>query len=193
MILKLCPPYSFILFFFLFVLTPNVSLAQPDTGRFLEASAGVGYSFADDTSDITGTGVYAQGEYVFALSRWFGVRPYAGVLFTWDTETLDALGIPEYKATTRAFMLGGKIRLAAPIPWVAPYLETGIGLSFGSLETLTIITDNTKNGVIPHIPLSVGLALGRKHRFELGFTYYYHPSADQINGAAAIGLSFPLN
>lgn len=166
--------------------------AQPATGKYIDASIGIGYSFADDPSDVIGTGFYLQGEYVLALSKWFGVRPYAGMLLTWDTETEDALGIIQDRATASIFMLGAKVRLVAPIPWVAPFAAAGIGLSLGSLETITQFTSNNKNGITPHIPLSLGLAIGRNHRFELAFMYYYHPSADQVNGAAAIGFSFPL-
>ena len=43
-----------------------------------------------------------------------------------------------------------------------------------------------------HVPFSIGLALGRNHNFDVGFTYYIHDAAKQFNGAFAVGYSFPL-
>lgn len=95
--------------------------------------------------------------------------------------------------TSKAFLFGGKARVCAPIPYIAPYLETGLGLSIGSFETYTPSTNSSKNGLIMHIPFSIGLAVGKKHNIDIGFTYYYHQSAKQFSGATAFGLSFPMN
>jgi hypothetical protein len=50
-----------------------------------------------------------------------------------------------------------------------------------------------KSGALFHIPFSLGLALGKNHGTEFKFTYYYHSSVDQFSGAAALGLTFPLD
>ena len=94
---------------------------------------------------------------------------------------------------TKAFLLGGKIRLCAPIPWIAPFIETGIGASIGSFETYTQDVDVKKNGAQFHVPVSVGLAVGRKNNIEIAVSFYLHPSAEQSSGVFAAGFSFPLD
>lgn len=174
----------------LFVLLfTDQSNAQPYKGRSFKASIGLGLSAPYDDVDLTGSGFYAQGEYVFGISKWFGIRPYAGVIFTHADKNEN---LPGYKVTSDAFLFGGKARILAPIPYVAPYFELGVGGSIGSFETYTPFTDIKKNGFLMHIPVSIGLALGRQHNCEFELTYYYHPDAEQFSGAAAIGLTFPL-
>jgi hypothetical protein len=175
------------------LLFPILIKAQPNKGKFINASIGFGISAPNDNSAPSGSGFYAQGEYVIGLTKWFGVRPYAGVIFTSASKTDDQGNPTPYKVTSNAFMLGGKFRLVAPIPYFAPYLETGVGLSIGSFETYTAETDIKKSGVIVHIPFSVGVALGKKHKLDLAFTYYFQPSVQQFSGATAIGFTFPID
>jgi len=165
--------------------------AQPNKGEFIEIAIGYGLSLPYDDVDISGSGFYAQGEYVFALTSWFGLRPYAGFIITSTDENDDY--VPDYKVTSKAFLLGGKARFAAPIPWVAPYIEIGLGTSLGKFETYTPYTNLEKSGLLVHIPFTLGLALGPENNVEVAFTYYVHPAVEQVSGAAAIGLSFPLN
>lgn len=171
----------------------NLAKAQPRTGEFINASIGLGISAnSDDNVDISGSGFYAQGEYVLGISKWFGIRPYAGLILTSpdnDDYQQTQLG---YKVTSNAFLLGGKVRVCAPIPYIAPYFEVGVGVSIGSFETYTPYTNIKKNGAIMHIPFSIGLALGRKHNLDIAFTYYFHDSLNQFSGAAAFGMTFPL-
>lgn len=174
------------------ILFSNRAKAQPRTGEFMDVSIGLGLSAPYDDSNITGSGFYAQGEYVFGVTKWFGIRPYAGLVLTSADKNVDQLNLPEYKVTSKAFLLGGKARVAAPIPWVAPFFEIGIGASIGSFETYTPSTNIKKNGIVMHIPFTIGLAIGRKHNFDFAFTYYYQPSVEQFSGATAIGFSFPL-
>lgn len=184
----------FILFF------SNLGNAQPRTGEFINVSVGLGFSTsnytedygAQDELDIEGNGFYAQGEYIFGITKWFGLRPYAGLILT-SADGNDQQNLPEYKVTTKALLLGGKARLCAPIPWVAPFIETGIGTSIGSFETFTPSTNFKKSGVLLHIPLSFGLALGPKNNIEIAATYYFTPAADQFSGAVAAGFTFPLD
>jgi len=96
------------------------------------------------------------------------------------------------KAVTKAFLLGAKARVRAPIPWVAPYIEFEIGTSIGKFVTFTAFDTIDKSGIIYHIPLSFGLELGRNNRFDLGFSYYLQPTVEQYAGAAALGITFPL-
>ena len=179
-------------FLFLFLIATQLCASQPKYGEFIKASIGYGLSFPYDDADIYGSGFYAQGEYVFGLKTWLGLRPYAGVLLTSanDNQKPDYEG--DINVTTNAFLIGVKARIAAPIPYVAPYIESGIGASIGNFKNITPTTNFEDNGIIAHIPFTIGLAIGKKHSFELEFTYYYHPSIEQINGAFALGFSFPL-
>ncbi|WP_264566039.1 outer membrane beta-barrel protein [Flavobacterium sp. N3904] len=170
----------------------NETKAQIGPGKFINVAVGLGVTAPYDATDVTGSGFYAQGEYVINISKWFGVRPYAGFIVT-SPDNTDKPYQSEYKVTSQAFMFGGKVRLAAPIPYVAPYFEIGIGASVGSFETYTSLTDIKDSGILMHIPVTLGLALGRKHNFDLAFTYYYQPSVEQFSGAMALGYSFPLN
>jgi hypothetical protein len=172
----------------------NTAKAQPRKGRFLDVSVGLGLTAPDDEAEIGGSGFYAQGEYVFGFTKWVGIRPYAGIIIT----SPDGITQPQYQGkdytvTTKAFLFGGKARICAPIPWVAPYFEIGVGASIGSFVTYTPFTNIKKDGILMHIPFSMGLALGPKNNIEVAFTYCYTPEAKQFSGAAAIGFTFPLN
>jgi len=160
--------------------------------RSIDVSIGLGVSAPYGEEDFYGTGFYAQGEYVLSPATWIDFRPYAGFISTkmdnGDTEVVEA----GYKSTAKAFLIGGKTRITAPIPWIAPYFEIGIGASIGSFANITPYTNIEDSGVISHLPLSLGLELGPKHNVNIGFTYYFHNSMEQFAGAAAFGLSFPL-
>ena len=159
--------------------------------KSIDISIGYGLSTPYDDVDITGSGFYLQGEYVMTLAKWIDIRPYAGLILT-KAEAREE-NLPEYKSTANAFLIGGKVRITAPIPWVAPYLEAGLGASIGSFETFTPFTDIKESGLIFHIPVSIGLELGPKHNFDIAFTYYFHNKVEQFAGAAAFGVSIPLN
>lgn len=167
--------------------------AQLVKQRTIDASIGYGLSIPYDDVNIAGSGLYLQGEYVLVVSKWLDFRPYAGLILT-KSNGKDLDENPTiYKTTANAFMVGGKIRLTAPIPWIAPFIEVGVGTSIGSFETFTPYTNKKKSGFIPHIPFTMGLELGRKHNFDLSLGYYIHPTLKQSAGAVALGVSFPLN
>jgi hypothetical protein len=168
----------------------NPVYAQTQKGEFINASIGMGLCAPYDEADISGTGFYAQAEYVWNPYTWLGVRPYAGVVIASDE--INEPGMQQMSIKSNAALLGAKARLTAPIPYVAPFIESGVGVSFGSFETYTPYTNIKKSGALLHIPVSLGLAIGRKHNYELKFTYYYHNSAEQFSGAAALGFSFPI-
>lgn len=175
------------------ILFSNIINAQPRTGEFIQVSVGLGISAPNEDYNIMGTGFYAQAEYVLGITKWIGVRPYAGFITTSPSTSGTDLSLSEYRVTSKAFLLGCKARIAVPIPWVAPYLELGIGASIGSFETYTPIDNIKENGLLMHIPFTLGLALGKENNVEVAFTYYFHPNVNQFSGAAAIGLSFPIN
>lgn len=168
----------------------NNTYAQPNVGEFINASIGIGLCAPYDESEITGSGFYVQAEYVWASNTWLGIRPYVGVITASGESNEDE--IHEY-IKSNAVLLGAKGRIVAPIPYFAPFFELGVGMSIGSFKTSTQYTYLKKNGLLVHIPFSIGVALGREHNVEIKFTYYVHPSADQVSGAAAIGLTFPID
>jgi hypothetical protein len=183
--------FSFITTTLLSLISSNPIYAQPKKGEFIHASLGIGLVAAQDESEAYGSGFYAQAEYVLSPYSWLGVRPYIGlVAASGETEEGET---EQYSLKSNAGLLGIKGRLAAPIPYIAPFIEAGVGMSVGSFETFTAYTAVKKSGLLMHIPFSLGLAIGRKHNFEIKYTYYYHDSARQFSGAAALGFTFPLN
>ena len=185
---------TIILAFFI-LLFSNYLKAQPRVGEFINASIGYGISAVNNSNDDTtanGSGFYAQGEYVMGLTKWFGLRPYAGFVITDASESDIKQNQPLYMATSKALLVGGKVRLAAPIPYVAPYIELGVGASFGTFKTFTPNSSIEKKGVVAHIPFSLGLSMGKKHTVDFAFTYYFHPSVNQYSGAVALGFTIPM-
>nr|WP_322626019.1 hypothetical protein [uncultured Flavobacterium sp.] len=169
----------------------NAIYAQPQTGQFINISAGLGIADTTDDIETDASGFYAQAEYVYAPLSWFGVRPYAGVIIA--SGESDEKDTTVWRIKSNAALLGVKARLVAPIPYVAPFFESGIGISIGSFETYTEYTAIKKSGVLYHIPFSLGLAIGRNHNYEVKFSYYVTPTVNQFSGAAAVGFSFPVD
>ena len=176
------------------VLTSNFVEAQFIKKKSINAQIGYGVSAPYNSIDnIADDGFFAQGELILKVASWFELRPYAGFILT-NSNGKDLNDNPtNEKAETKAFLLGGKVRVRAPIPWVAPYVEIGIGTSIGKFETITAFDNIDKSGIIYHIPFSIGLELGKNNNVDLGFTYYFQPSVEQYVGAIAVGITFPLN
>lgn len=191
---------SIFIFTVLIILFPNQSKAQTE-GNFIKASIGFGSSSSyyiedygsQEEVDVMGGGLYLQGEYVIGIKSWLSLRPYAGAIFESVDKNQNIQNQPQYKVTTNAFLMGGKVRLCAPIPWVAPFIEGGIGTSIGKFETFTPNVNFNKSDVLLHIPFSIGLAVGRKNSLEIGISGYFHPAAKQSTGIFAVGYSFPLD
>ncbi len=182
--------YTYLLFL---LLTCSLAKAQFIKEKAINAQIGYGMSTPYDSRDeIVDDGLFLQAELVLQVKSWLELRPYAGFIFT-NSNGKDINDNPtDEKAETNAFLLGGKARVRAPIPWVAPYIEIGVGTSIGKFETLTFYDSIEKNGITYHIPFSFGLALGRNNNVDLGFTYYFQPSVKQFAGAFALGVTFPL-
>ena len=158
-------------------------------------SAQIGYGLSapyNSVDEIVDDGFFMQGELVLKVASWVELRPYAGLILTSSNgKDLDNNPTDEL-AESKAFLLGGKVRVRAPIPWVAPYIEIGIGTSIGKFETYTAFDDIDKSGIIYHIPFSFGLELGRNNNVDLGFSYYFQPSVEQYVGAFTLGITIPL-
>ncbi|WP_029037264.1 outer membrane beta-barrel protein [Salinimicrobium xinjiangense] len=160
--------------------------------KAIDLSIGLGISAPYDEVEYYGSGFYAQGEYVFSLNNWIDLRPYAGLILTKMGEREPGVNPEDHTSTANAFLFGAKARFTIPIPWVAPYVELGVGGSAGSFETVTLDTNLDDSGVFVHIPFSLGVELGPKHNVNVEFTYYFHESMKQVAGAAAIGVAIPL-
>lgn len=174
----------------LFILGSTGVQAQFIEERSVDVSIGMGISSPYDEYDVSGTGFYAQGEYVLHLASWIDVRAYLGMIIAEDIE--DEEIEKGYKSTASAALFGGKTRITAPIPWFAPYIEVGYGASLGSFENYTPYTGLEDSGLLFHFPFTLGVGLGPDHRVNLEFTYYFHDKVQQFSGAAAVGLSIPL-
>ncbi len=176
----------------------NTLEAQTFEHKAINVSIGLGISMHYETYEnieYTSTdGFYAQGEYVLGLTKWFELRPYAGFITTSESES-DFINkeLPRYYTKTTSFFIGPKARINAPIPYVAPYIEAGYGLSIGSFETYDVNKTLKKNGIVAHVPFSIGLMIGKNKNFDVGFTYLYQSNINQMNGAFAIGYSIELD
>ncbi len=172
-------------------LTPEYT-TEPAIPRYLMVSLGVGLSDQYATHHGSGTGFYAEGEYALEVASWFMPRAYAGLLLTFpDRGSCDGSGAP-CDVSTKIGFAGGKIRLLAPIPYVAPFIELGLGLSVGVLTTRTPEEDDGSVNLAYNIPVTLGLALGKDHGVEVALAYLVHPAAKQVDGALALSLAFPL-
>jgi len=76
------------------ILLSNLAKSQPRKGKFIDISVGFGLSAPYDDVDITGSGFYAKGEYVFGITKWFGIRPYAGLVLTSADNNVDPQNQP---------------------------------------------------------------------------------------------------
>ena len=181
------------LVFLITILITNITEAQFIKEKSINAQIGYGLSVPNNSiDDIVDNGFFLQGELVLKVASWFELRPYAGVILT-KSNGKDLNDNPtDERAESKAFLIGGKARVRAPIPWVAPYIEIGIGASIGKFETFTAFDNIDKNGMIYHIPFSFGLELGRNNNVDLGFSYYFQPSVEQYVGAFAVGITLPL-
>jgi hypothetical protein len=175
------------------VLASNLAEAQFIKNKSINAQIGYGMSSPyNSVAEIANDGFFMQGEYVLTVASWFELRPYAGLILT-SSNGKDMNDNPtDEKAESKAFLVGGKARVRAPIPWVAPYVEIGVGGSIGKFETFTAFTNVNKNGFVYHIPFTFGLELGRNNDVDLSFCYYFQPTVEQFVGAFAIGISIPL-
>ena len=183
-----------LLILLLVALTSNLVEAQFIKEKSINAQIGYGITLPyNSIDDVVSGGFFMQGEYVLKVYSWLDLKPYAGFVIT-NSNGKDINENPTLEgAETTAFMLGGKIRLKAPIPYVAPFLEFGIGTSIGKFDTFTAYHNIDKSGITYHIPFVIGLELGKNNNVDLSIASYYHPEVKQYIGAIAIGLKIPLN
>lgn len=182
---------AFTVVLFICFLNSGYTTAQQLMGKYVKLSLGIASSYPyDESEDIYGSGFYASGEYIHVVTEWFSIRPYANIFITGTNNSSDFT--EDYEATSKAFMLGGKARLFAPIPYVGPFIELGFGASIGSFRTFTPLTNIEKQGVVMHIPFTLGLALGKNHNFEIAMMYYDNYPMEQGNTAFALSYTIKI-
>jgi hypothetical protein len=182
-----------ILIILVIILISSPTKAQFIKNKSINGQVGYGISWPFSSDDeIADDGVFVQFESILTIACWLELRPYAGLILT-SSNGKDIDDNPtDEKGESKAFLIGGKARFRAPIRWVAPYFEMGIGSSIGKFETVTHYTNISKIGMIYHIPFSFGLELGRNHNIDLSFCYFFQPTVEQFAGALSIGISVPL-
>ena len=137
-------------------------------------------------------GFFGEGEYIYGLTSFLSARSYAGILITSTAES-SCEAFDPCEMSSRLVFLGERVRIEAPIPYVSPFLELGFGLSLGSLVSrVSSYTDEDLGGATIHVPLTIGLALGRDRQVDVMLSYLFHPTEDSVSGAFAAGVTVPL-
>ena len=174
----------------IFALTPVQ--AQSYWEEVIDVSVGYGLSVPYDELGYFGSGVFAQGEYLFGVNEWLDLRAYAGYTLAEMKGDLSGPDAGRSKSTANAVLFGGKARARYPFEWVAPFAELGVGGSLGSFETVTQNINIDKKGLFAHIPFSLGVELGSRHMVSVKLTSYFHTGVRQFTGAMAVGLRIPI-
>jgi hypothetical protein len=150
-----------------------VHAAAPDeeSPRALSLAAGLGLAapLRQNGQDVEGDGRggYAAAEYIFRLKHWFTPRLYAGGLIAPSQSNCGAGVVPCDVSATILFA-GAKFRVMAPIPYVGPFIELGLGASAGRISTRSgRQVDVTGEGLMYHVPFALGVAIGRRHEFAV--------------------------
>jgi hypothetical protein len=189
-------PMRVVLLLLAFTLAPAFASAQ-QAGPAFEPSLGFASSLPNNYDrDLAGHGFHAKLEYVHSITSYFAWKPYAGLFMTWqdegDLERYCARLAPRCEATSQIVQLGSKLRLAVPIPWLAPFIELGLGLSAGVSRTETPEERRFTSGLAFNLPFAFGVALGPQHSVEISAAMYQVYRADQFLGAFMLGFHIPL-
>ncbi len=178
------------------VILGTAPFARPAPAQSLHhigVSAGLGYTDPLDSVPGSGSGGFAEVEYTYRSVEWLTPRGYAGALITSSRDDCGAAVAP-CDVSASVGLLGARLRLMAPVPYVAPFVEGGAGVSLGSVETrVGEAVNESSSGVTFHIPVAFGLALGEFHEFELALRYLFHPRERQVGSAFALGFGFAID
>ena len=152
----------------------------------------IGYGMAAATGgDTDATGVLVAGEYAYHLVSFFQLRSYAGVLIT-SPDTDGCFPAAHCEVVAKIGFIGVKGRVVIPIPYIAPFIELGLGISGGYLKTELFQIHERTRGLAEHIPFTLGVALGEDHNVELAFSYLFHPAEHQFGGGISAGVMFGM-
>ena len=173
--------------------------ADPDeeSPRALNLAAGLGAVSATRQNgqdvDGRGAGAYAKAEYIFRPTHWFTPRLYAGTVLAPVASGSCGTGVEPCDVSAKIFFFGGKFRLMAPIPYVGPFIELGIGGSVGRITTRSgQQVDATTQGLMYHVPAALGLAFGERHQVDVAVQALFHPEQKATCGGVALGVTLDL-
>jgi hypothetical protein len=179
------------------VLCAIAIISQSTPSRDLAIRLGPGASFyggeqGGPIREVSATGFFLRGDYVFRERSWFAPRLYGGSLDT-GTQLFSCRGAHPCDVHTGVLFVGGALRFVLPIPWIAPFVELGGGPSFGRIATrYGPAVERGRSGVFGHIDFGFGLGLGYYHQLEIGVHLLDHPAMQNIGAGVAVGLAFPL-
>jgi hypothetical protein len=165
---------------------------SPDVRRRLVVSGGPALSFQTREHGYgQGAGFLAEADYVIEMTAWVLPKLYAGILVTFP-DSCEGGGTP-CEVTARMAFGGAKVRLIAPIPYVAPFVDLGLGLGVGVLTTRLPDADYGQSFLAYHFSIFGGLAFGKDQNVDLAVGFLAQPSTPQSAVAFELGLSFPLH
>lgn len=173
--------------------------AQPREGKEPSVDLAIGGAMTGlvEGGSATSGGLYLSTSYSVPLEPFVGLRAYGGLLFTFPSGGRDEeeCGREECNVSVQGMLLGGKARVAAPIPWVAPFAEAGVGLTLGAVTTQTAVDDIRLGpaGATIHVPLAFGVALGTMRETELAVQAIFHPEAKQYTATLSIAVCVPVD
>lgn len=167
--------------------------ARAESPHVVNVMGGLGFVFADSGEQGFGSGYFAAAEYAYSRIEAITPRAYAGVLGASPDHDCDR-GVAPCELAAHIFFFGGKLRLLAPLPYVAPFIEVGFGASAGTLHTrIGSAVDKTVTGITPHVPVAVGLGFGARHEWQVSFQYLLHGKADQVGAGFVLAYAFPVS
>jgi hypothetical protein len=166
---------------------------DPWDERAVLIEVGPSFVWADTIAQAdSGTGASVEGVYLFRRNSWLTPRLYAGLVVTPTSST--CLSFTQPCDVHAAFVHGGgRVRLEAPIRWVAPFLEVGLGLAVGSHTTrVAAELDSSGFGVTYTVPVSFGLAMGQRHQYTAAIAASYLPGWHLTAAGFTVGFGFAL-
>ncbi len=182
--------------FFLCLCDSSVADNGGETPR-LSVIGGVGaVVYEDPASNVeregSGFGGLLQAEYSVPWKRWIRAKGYLGALVTRPENDCEA-GASPCNVSVQVAQFGGKVRIAPPLLYIAPFFEPGLGFALGHFSTrIGASVDESRRGLALQIPLVLGLALGRDRNFELALHVSMHPQLLQSTVMPTLGYSFAL-
>ncbi len=161
------------------------------SGRHVVIHAGVGISGSERSDSAgLGTGGFLEGEYVFRARGFYAPGLYGGALVTFPDA--DSCAAPPCQVESKIVIVGAKARIMDPTAYVRPFGELGLGASLGYLRTLDGSVDETMEGATIHVPVALGLEIGRDTNIDLTLRFLLHPFNEQLAGTLGVGIGFPV-
>ena len=162
---------------------------------YLQVSAGLGYATAGARNDGQGEGVAAGLEYVNPWNLRLSGRVYVGGIYASADESSCGSSVAPCAVSSRIAVIGLRLRwLPIVRRRVGPFVKAGIGLSLGEMETRLgadgshpAIDEHRTGGI--HIPLSLGLAIGRAARHDISVDYFIHPGSEHLAGSVTANIA----